>query len=102
MSELVLKSQINSIDNKDYRITFHVPKNQTQLFLYAISDRNSVRSNLQGILSIIGNQFHDEFPESFNSNLVEIEKYQSFSSNLDKILSDERFTPIDRVKNYLF
>ena len=102
MGELVLKGDLEYLDNQKYRIYFSVPKSINNFFIYAIDDKKSSMKVVKELLDTILQKFKTVFPNLGKSeHIQEVDQYQQFSKIIENTLSDERFTPIDRIKKFL-
>lgn len=104
MSKTVLNGQLHCVDNKNYRIFFFVKEDlfQDEMFVYAIDDKKSSQKIVQKLLKEIMKKFHEAYPEPYKPNIDEISRYQQFTPIIEETLSDERYLPQDRIKNYIF
>ena len=102
MGEIVLKGDLKVLDNESYRIYFSISNEQEDVFIYAIDDKKSSKEVIQPMLNKLLNRFQYEYPtQSFSIAVEEVGKYDSFSQIIDLTLADERFTPLDRLRNFL-
>lgn len=102
MGEHVLKRGVEYLDNPKYRIYFAVPKTYDNLFIYAIDDKNSSMKIVQDLLNTLILKFKEYHPKLNPSiKIHEVDQYKQFSEIIDQTLSDERFTPMDRIKKFL-
>ncbi len=102
MGEYILKKGVEYLDNQKYRIYFSVPKSYNTIFIYAIDDKNSSKRVVQDLLNTILMKFHHFYPKiEYNPSIQEVGQYQQFLDVIDQTLSDERFTPLDRIKKLL-
>ncbi|WP_371805772.1 hypothetical protein [Candidatus Lokiarchaeum ossiferum] len=104
MSKVVLKGEVEMLDNDNYRIIFQIPspKSRSNIFLYAIDDRKSSKNIISSLLDELFHKFELRYPASFPSNIMVVDRYQQFLGTIDDVFSDECYTPSDRVRNYLF
>lgn len=104
MSKVVLNGEVEMLDNESYRIIFQIPstKSRNNVFLYAIDDRKSSKDIISSLLDELFHKFKLQYPVSFPSNIMIMDRYQQFLGTIDDVFSDECFTPSDRVRNYLF
>jgi hypothetical protein len=102
MGEFVLKGDLKVLDNESYRITFSIPQKYEDVFIFAIDDKKSSKPIIEGLLDKIGVKFQNYYPNlSPPQKVMEIGNFQEFSSVIEQTLADERFTPLDRIKNFL-
>ena len=102
MAEFVLKGELKVLDNESYRITFSLPQKYEDMFIFAIDDKKSSKTIIEGLLTKILVKFQNFYPNlTPPRKVMEIGNFQEFSSVIEQTLSDERFTPLDRIKNFL-
>ena len=104
MSKIVLKGNLKVLNNENYRILFRIPerKNQKNVFMYAIDDRKSSKGIITALLEELSEIYTSKFPKKESTNIMVMDRYKNFLGVIDDVFSDERFTPSDRVRNYLF
>ena len=102
MGEIVLKRDVEFLDNPKYRIHFAVPKSYDNMFIYAIEDKQSSMKIMKDLLNTLLIKFKEYYPIlNRTPKIQEIDQYKHFSTIIDQTLSDERFTPLDRIKRFL-
>jgi predicted aminopeptidase len=102
MAEVVLKGKLQLIDNEAYRIYFSILKSYKNVFIYAIDDKKSSEEIVKKLLKTILKKFQDYYPQlSSSSKIEEVNQYKNFNQIIENTLSDERFTPLDRIKRFL-
>lgn len=104
LSQIVLEDEIQAITNAHLQI-FWKPfphKKENSLAIYAITDQLSDKNIVSQLLISLISKFQKSFPEQSNSFLVETSKYQKFKATIHDVLLDERYSPSDRMRNYLF
>ena len=104
MAELVVKGNLKVIDNEYYRIYFSLSPEYPEIFIYAIDDKKSSQNIVQSLLNKLLLKFQQFYPK--NRDIQNVERIDStqlkqFSSIIEKTLADERYTPLDRIKNFL-
>ncbi|MHA1521832.1 MAG: hypothetical protein ACTSVZ_13500 [Promethearchaeota archaeon] len=104
MSQVVLDEEIKVIKNKNLHIYLrNIPAYlKSQFFLYAITDLKSDKNVILNLLDSLFEKFKTTYPDVFSTQIFETSQFQPFREIINEILLDERFSPRDRVINYLF
>ena len=109
LSQNVLQKNITNFANSSYRIIFCTmtpiqEKNHPELhmFIYAIGDLNSDPQIVTPLLQVLIDKFFVKFPEETEDPIVDSTRYESFATDIDETLKDEKLSPGDRVKSSLF
>jgi hypothetical protein len=109
LSKLVLSKKITTFTNEYYRVFFatiytrsNPDKDIQHLFVYAIGDMSSSEEVLMPLLQSLLHKFIQRYGNEISELVEDVSKYSSFSPIIDDVLLDERLTPGDRVKVFLF
>ena len=104
MSQLVLDEEIKLIKNKNVHIYLrNIPAClKSQFILYAITDVKSDNQVVVNLMDSLIEKFKIAYPDVFSAPIIETSQFQPFRETINNVLLDERFSPRDRVKNYLF
>ncbi len=106
MAQVVLDEEIKVIENKNVHIYIrNIPASfqlKSQFILYAITDVKSDKNVVSKLLDSLLEKFKTAYPDVFSTQIIETSQFQPFRQTINEVLLDERFSPRDRVKNYLF
>ena len=106
MAQVVLDEEIKVIENKNIHIYLrNVPtsfQRKSQFIFYAITDMKSDTNVVSNLLDSLMQKFKSKYSNVFSTQIIETTQFQPFRQTINEVLLDERFSPRDRIKNYLF
>jgi hypothetical protein len=107
LGELVVAGEFKSLQIGPYFIyylTSAIDKPEERsipILVYVIADNQSDSRILRNLLADALHMFKEEYKD-YDSMTKDVSQFKTFSKYLDMYLMDERFTPLQRIKNYLF
>lgn len=107
MGEIVVAGQFKSLQIGPYFIYYLTStigedtQSPIPVLAYTIADNQSDSRIIRSLLGEALSMFKEEYKD-YNAITKDISQFKTFSKYLDMYLMDERFTPLQRIKNYLF